>query len=71
VGTRGGKEAIMQWLPVIKKVQDKKKSIVLYCTSHEVLPLLKEVSPEGLCLSVGCEDENEALSLIEQVEKLY
>ncbi len=66
-----GKEAIMQWLPLIKKIQDKKKSIVLYCTSEEVLPLLKEVRPEGLCLSVSCTDSSEAESIVELVEKLY
>lgn len=66
-----GKEEIMQWLPIIEKVQSKKKSIVLYCTSQEVIPLLKKISPEGLCISVSCSDEEEARALIGKVEKLH
>ena len=66
-----GKEAIMHWVPLVRRIQDKRKSLVLYCTSQEVLPLLKEVRPEGLCLSVSCRDGSEAESLMEKVEGLY
>lgn len=66
-----GRFEIMQWLPLIKKVQEKKKSLQVYATPEEIIPLLKEVRPEGLCISTNCSSEDQARKLVETVEKLY
>ena len=66
-----GKNEIMQWVPLIKKIQDKKKALLIYTRPDEILPLLKEIRPEGLCISTYCSSESDARKLIGQVEKLY
>jgi hypothetical protein len=66
-----GRTEIMQWLPLIKKIQDKKKSILVYATPEEVMALLKEVRPEGLCISTGCKSEGDARKLIESINKMF
>jgi hypothetical protein len=66
-----GREEIMQWIPLIKKIQNKKKSIVLYCTPPEVIPLLQEIFPEGICISTSFSNKEEAEQLIEKIEKIY
>jgi hypothetical protein len=60
---------IMQWVPLLKRILAKKKSVIAYCTPEEVLPLLKEVPKEGLCISTNCKTESEARKLVDQVSK--
>lgn len=66
-----GRTEILQWVPLIQKIHSKKKAAYVFATPGEVLPLLKEVRPEGLCISVRCESESSARRLIETVEKLF
>jgi hypothetical protein len=66
-----GRTEILQWVPLIQKIQSKKKAVFLNATPLEVLPLLKEVHPEGLCISVRCENESSARRLIETVAKQF
>jgi hypothetical protein len=66
-----GRTEILQWVPLIQKIQSKKKAAYVFATPGEVLPLLKEVRPEGLCISVQCENESSARRLIETVEKQF
>ncbi|RLC76355.1 MAG: hypothetical protein DRI61_13455 [Chloroflexi bacterium] len=65
-----GREEIMQWIPVIKKVQERGKAILVYTTPEEIEPLLREVSPKGLFISTGCATESEGRKLLERVAKL-
>lgn len=65
-----GKFEVMQWVPLIKKIQESRKSVQVYATPEEIIPLLKEVSLKGLCISTNCNSESEANRLIENVEKL-
>jgi len=66
-GAMGG---IMQWVPLIKRVQNKGKGIVVYAGPGEVEPLLREVRPEGLCIGTSCNTEAEARELLELVARL-
>jgi hypothetical protein len=59
-----------KWIPVLKKIQDKKKNLVL----HEVHPseideLMDILSPEGVYISTTCKTEDDARELIKKVEK--
>jgi len=64
-----GREAIMQWIPVIKKIQAAKKGVIVYATPKELPGLLDEIkNPEGLCVSVNCANEREAYELLAFVE---
>lgn len=62
-----GAPGIMQWIPLIKRIQKKRKAVVVPATPDEIRPLLKEVSPEGLCVSTSCKSEDQARKLIEEV----
>lgn len=66
----GGTEGIMQWVPLIKRVQSKGKAIIVYAGSGEVEPLLREVRPEGLCISTNCGTEADARELLKLVARL-
>ena len=66
-----GREKIMQWTPLINKMQASGKSVLVYTSPDEVLPLLKEVSPEGLCIQTYTSGEDEAKKLIDSVSALF
>jgi hypothetical protein len=65
-----GHEAIMQWVPLIRRIQAGGKSICLFATPEEIGPLLREIRHQGVCISTHCESEAEARELIEYVEGL-
>ena len=61
---------IWQWIPLVKKIQAAKKSVLIYMGPHDVLPILKELRPEGLCITVwGANSEDEANKLIEDISR--
>jgi hypothetical protein len=49
-GDGGGRSS--DWMDLIKKVQSKKKSIILYCETDEIIPILKEAGPKGIAIYV-------------------
>lgn len=65
-GDAGG---IMQWIPLIRRIQSKGKGIVVYVGAEEVEPLLKQVKHEGLCIVTSCRAEKEARKLIRIVNR--
>jgi len=66
-----GRDEILQWIPLLKKIQASKKGLMVYCTPKELAPLLDEINPEGVCISVSCNNEDEARSLLSYVNKKY
>lgn len=46
---------IMQWVPLIKKIQKAGKSVVVDLTIEELDPFMKEVDPEGILLCVAAD----------------
>ena len=67
----GAYHAILQWIPLLRKVQARGKSLQVLCEPHEVLPVLKELQPEGLVISTTCATQGEARALIETVARMY
>jgi len=65
-----GREAILQWVPLIRRIQQAGKAVQIFCQAREVAPLLNEVSARGLCIVTGCGTETEARELERQVAKL-
>ncbi len=67
-----GRENIMQWIPLIKKVQAKGKAIqLLEVKPEQIEPLLREIRPEGVHIrTTGCATESEGRKLLERVAKL-
>ena len=66
-----GKPEAIGWIPMLKKIQGKGKSLFLYSSAKNVEGLLKDLSPEGLFIHVydTFEDEAAADDFIKKVEK--
>jgi hypothetical protein len=62
-----GREAIVQWIPLIQHVQAAGKSIAVYVQPEEIPLLLKECRPEGLFINTSCPSEDAARRVIEVV----
>jgi len=65
-----GHDAIMQWVPLIQRIQQAGKAVQVYCGSRDVPALLEAVSARGLCICTGCGSETEARDLERQVARL-
>ncbi|MCM8830496.1 MAG: trimethylamine corrinoid protein 2, partial [Candidatus Omnitrophica bacterium] len=59
-GARFEKENIERWIPLYKKIQAKKKAIVVYPKIEEIETVLENLKPEGLLIQVGCSSQEEA-----------
>jgi 5-methyltetrahydrofolate--homocysteine methyltransferase len=62
-----GREEIMQWVPVIQRIQERSKAIVVYSPADQVEALLREIRPEGLCIGTWCASESDGRRLLERV----
>ncbi|MDO8585602.1 MAG: hypothetical protein Q7T82_01035 [Armatimonadota bacterium] len=58
-GSGGG--PILQWLPLLKKVQRAGKMLTCWAGMDEAKTLLEELSPRGLLLHMGCYDSRETV----------
>jgi hypothetical protein len=65
----GTERPIMQWVPLIKKIQAAGKGVIVDLQVDELESFLDEVTPEGIFLWVGTEDEDEQLAIIKRLEK--
>jgi hypothetical protein len=62
---------IMQWVPLIKKIQAAGKGVVVDLQVDELENLLDAVGPRGIFLWVGTEDEATQLAIIKRLEKWH
>lgn len=65
-----GNTVTMQWIPLIRRIQDKGKGVQVHCLPEEIESLMAHVRPEGLCISTYCRTENEARDLLRLLERL-
>jgi hypothetical protein len=59
---------MLEWLPLLKRIQAAGKGLHLSVKPEEVLPLVRALRPEGLLLSTSCRSEVEARDLLRAVE---
>ncbi len=59
-----------RWIPLLKRVQEGGKVLVIGCEDWEVEVLLKELSPKGLLISTSCPTPAEADALVERAARL-
>jgi hypothetical protein len=65
-----GSAPAIEWIELLKRIQDAGKLVYAYCDKDHVQRLLTELRPEGLILIVdGCESESGAGALLENVER--
>jgi hypothetical protein len=62
---------IMQWVPLIKKIQAAGKGVIVDLQLDELESFLDAVEPQGIFLWVGTEDEEEQLAIIKRLEKWH
>ena len=62
-----GARPTVEWIPLLKKIQEAGKLVYVYCTKDNVKQLLDELNPEGLMLVTSCNTEGEVQRLIEYV----
>lgn len=65
----GADEPIMQWVPLIKKIQDKRKGIVVDLKPSELDAFMEAVNPYGIYLCMDVADEEQQKAIIEKLKK--
>ncbi|AQQ08594.1 Uroporphyrinogen decarboxylase (URO-D) [Sedimentisphaera cyanobacteriorum] len=65
----GEDEPIMQWLDLIKKMQDAGKGIMVDLKLHELDEFIQEMSPRGIFLCIGESEPEVQKSIIKKLEK--
>ncbi|MHB0856089.1 MAG: uroporphyrinogen decarboxylase/cobalamine-independent methonine synthase family protein [Anaerolineae bacterium] len=66
-----GATVMTDWIPLLQRIQAAGKKLTLSCGPGEVRRLLTELKPEGLLLSVGCANIQEADELEHQVCRMF
>lgn len=66
-----GREAILQWVPLVRRIQGAGKSVQVIARPEEVAPLLGAVSPKGLLITTSCATETEGRDLVRLVERSW
>jgi hypothetical protein len=62
----GTDEPILQWIPLIKRIQAAGKSLVVDLKPHELEPFMAQTSPEGIFLCIAA-DENEQDAIVQRL----
>jgi len=65
----GEDEAIMQWIPLIRKIQDMGKGVVVDLKPNELGAFMEVVGPRGIYLCIGSSSEEEELAILEKLTK--
>jgi hypothetical protein len=63
----GDDQPIMQWIPLIQKVQSSGKAIIVDLQLHELEPFLDAVRPEGVYLWIGTQHEEEEEAILKRL----
>ncbi len=64
----GDDEPMMQWVPLIRKIQERGKGVVVDVAGSELDAFMREVSPKGIYLCIGTDDEEEEIAIIRKME---
>jgi len=62
-----GAKPMCEWIPLLKRIQDGGKLLVVACRADEVVPLLDALRPEGVLLQTRCKTPDAADALVDAV----
>ena len=62
-------QPLLQWIPLIKKIQQAGKGVVLDIQTDELEPFISEVSPRGLYLCIASKDAEEEKAILKRLER--
>lgn len=65
----GNDKPILQWIPLIQRIQAAGKSVVVDLEPAELEPLIDALRPEGLYLCLPSADEAEELAMLARIER--
>ena len=65
----GDNYPIMQWVPLIKDMQDRGKPVIVDLSIEDLNDFISVMKPEGLFLWVAVEDEQEELDILDRIKK--
>ncbi len=60
---------IMQWIPLIKRIQDAGKAVIVDLQKHELEDFIEQMRPVGIFLWIDENDESEQRRIIRRLEK--
>ena len=64
----GDDEPIMQWVPLIRRIQDRGKGVVVDLKPSELEAFMAAVKPRGIYLCIGASCEDEELAILRKLE---
>lgn len=64
-----GAPPMSAWIRLLRRIQARRKLLVLYCGPNEVETLMANLEPEGLLLQTRCATQAQAEALVRQVER--
>jgi hypothetical protein len=65
----GVSRPIMQWVPLIQKIQAAGKGVIVMLAVEELEPFMREVDPRGIFLWVRATDPDEQLAILKRLER--
>lgn len=65
----GNDQPILQWIPLIQRIQTAGRSVVVDLTLAELEPLIDALQPEGLLLCLPSEGEEQELAILKRLQK--
>jgi hypothetical protein len=63
----GDDQPIMQWIPLIQRLQDRGVPVIVDLSKHELDDFMAAMRPEGLFLWIATDNTDEELALIEKL----
>lgn len=60
----------LDWIDLFRRIQAAGKKLFIYCPPHRVRELLAGISRDGVCLSIGCPDQNAAEEMLRELERI-
>lgn len=64
-----GAPPMREWLPLLKRIQEAGRNLVLDVTPEDIQPLITNLDIKGLCLRTWCGSKEEAEELLRSVER--
>jgi len=65
----GRNEAIMQWVPLIKRILSSGKSVMVSMKQDELEPFIDAVPPKGVHISIQADTDETAREMLRRIEK--
>jgi len=60
----------LDWIPLFRRIQGCGKKIQIACPPDRVTPLLKQISPRGVCLNISCPNPDAAEDVLRNLDRI-